>query len=144
MKALILLAALVVSAPAHALDLELTAPTTAGLHIASVHSRGGFCNFNPGAYARWEGGFTIGAYRNSECRASPYGGWTWKTRTLYQLSGALTVGVVLGYKRADVLPLAVPSVAIHLDYRTAVRFAYVPKIEKGEAHTLHLMIERKL
>ena len=116
------------------------APSVVGLHLATVHSASGFCNVNPGAYAVWEGGFTVGTYRNSECeKVSAYAGWTWQTEG--RLRAGLTAGLVTGYRRSPVMPLLVPSIAFDLSPSTTVRLTYVPKVEKGGAHALHVALE---
>lgn len=129
-----LIAALVALAPAHA--------TTLGLHLASVHSTPGWCDFNPGLYLRTDAGLTLGAYRNSECRASVYAGWTWEARR-GRWAAAVTAGAVTGYTSRPVLPLLVPSLAVDVADKTALRLTYIPKTEKAGAHALHLSVERR-
>jgi hypothetical protein len=118
-------------------------PQMIGLHVASLHSAAGFCNFDPGVYARWGSGFTVGAYRNSECRASAYAGMTWDKPLTDRITGSITLGAVTGYRRAPVMPLMVPSVQIRLDDAYALRVAFIPKVEKSGAHALHFMVERR-
>lgn len=116
------------------------APAVLGLHLATVHSASGFCNVNPGAYAVWAGGFTVGAYRNSECaKVSAYTGWTWQTEG--RLRAGVTAGLITGYRRAPVMPLLVPSLSFDLSPSTTVRLSFVPKIEKGGANALHFSLE---
>ena len=130
------IAAACLTIPARAFE----APAVIGLHLATVHSASGFCNVNPGAYAVWTSGFTVGAYRNSECeKVSAYAGWTWQTEG--RLRAGLTAGLVTGYRRSPVMPLLVPSVAFDLSPSTTVRLTYVPKVEKGGAHALHVALE---
>ena len=138
-KAVVIAAAIAASCltlPARAFE----APAVLGLHLATVHSASGFCNVNPGAYAVWEGGFTVGTYRNSECeKFSAYAGWTWQTEG--RLRAGITAGLVTGYRRSPFMPLLVPSVAFDLSPSTTVRLTYVPKVEKGGAHALHVALE---
>ena len=116
------------------------APAMIGLHLATVHSVSGFCNINPGAYAVWEGGFTVGAYRNSECeKVSAYAGWTWQTEG--RLRAGVTAGLITGYRRAPVMPLLVPSVSFYISPSTTVRLSFLPKVEKGGANALHYSVE---
>lgn len=111
---------------------------TIGLHVASVHSSGGFNNFNPGVYVRF-GGITAGTFRNSIRRQSAYIGYTIETHG--RLSFALTAGLVSGY-RGNIL-LAVPSAAYHTAIGN-VRLGFVPRPPKGgSASALHLMLERE-
>jgi hypothetical protein len=111
------------------------AAATLGAHIATAHiPRGEFNNINPGVYARFDGGLTVGAYRNSFRRTSIYAGKTWESGAL--MAGArvaLTAGVISGYEHPLLL---VPSLAIG-----HVRLAYVPPAEKAGSHALHLMLE---
>ncbi len=69
---------------------------TIGLHLLTAHAVPGYEAVTPGAYARHESGFTLGAYRNSIGRASAYAGWTFETE---DRRFALTVGAVTGYER---------------------------------------------
>lgn len=118
------------------------AATTIGLHLGSVHSTPGWCDYNPGVYMRTDTGLTLGAYRNSECRSSAYAGWTWEARR-GKLAAAITAGAVTGYAARPVLPLLVPSLAVDVADKTALRLTYIPKIEKAGAHALHLSVERR-
>lgn len=112
------------------------AATTIGLHLGSVHSTPGWCNYNPGVYMRTDAGLTLGTYRNSECRTSAYAGWTLEARR-GKLSAAVTMGAVTGYAARPVQPLLVPSVKV-----AALRLSYIPKINRSGAHALHFSFER--
>lgn len=117
-------------------------PLRVGLHLASVHTSPGFNNSNPGIYVRAANGFTAGVLRNSYRRTSAYAGWTWETKG--RVTAALTVGAITGYPASDVMPLVVPSVAVHFG-RAAVRMAVIPKPpSKGGAACFHLMVESAL
>lgn len=110
---------------------------TVGMHIGSVHLPArDFNNANLGLYLRTERGITAGAYYNSERRMSVYGGYTHEWGPV-----GVTVGLITGYQRAAVLPLVVPSVRLGRIDQVTFRLAYLPKIEKGGAHVLHLMAE---
>ncbi len=67
-----------------------------GLHLLTAHAAQGYEAITPGAYARHESGFTVGAYRNSIGRPSAYAGWTFETE---DRRFALTVGAVTGYEK---------------------------------------------
>jgi hypothetical protein len=118
-------------------------PAVVGLHLVSYHAKQGgssssddrgWNNRNPGVYARWGNGATIGTFKNSLYRQSTYLGWT-----VSDLSDtvSLTLGAISGYDkitsgmgdhqdvRCDstngcrlvnlksvILPLVVPSVRI--------------------------------
>jgi hypothetical protein len=123
----------------HAFSQGIEAPAVVGLHVATLHSSRGWCDANPGLYARWSGGFTAGTYRNSECRPSAYAGWAWQTEGAVR-AGVL-VGVVTGYKAHAVLPLLLPSVAFDLTQSTTARLTYIPKVQKRGAHALHFSLE---
>jgi len=109
-----------------------------GVHLASKHSAGQWCDFNPGVYAVADSGYGAGVLRNSECRA---GAWVGK---LTETSGAYRVGVitgfVFGYKSGPQF-MAVPSLVFGTDY--AVRFLYLPKVRKDGAHALHMTLEKR-
>lgn len=118
--------------------MDLTA-VVLGLHLFSFHSAPGFNDVNPGVYAQFDNGVTVGTYFNSERRQTFYAG---KTFNLYGPID-LTVGVITGYSAASVLPMAVPSARVRLGERVNLRVAYVPKIEKRGAHAVSFMIERR-
>jgi hypothetical protein len=110
---------------------------TVGVHLGSIHfPQRDFNNSNPGLYYRSDGGWTVGAYRNSLRRTSAYAGHTWQWDRL-----ALTAGGVTGY--ADrVQPLLVPSYAFLRTQAFSLRVAFIPRVEKRiESHVLHLMLE---
>jgi hypothetical protein len=85
------------------------------------------------------GGLSGGIYRNSECRASVWAGWTWETRGRVRM--ALTAGAASGYAGRAVQPLVLPSVAFDVTKTTAVRFSYLPKVHAAGAHGAHLSVE---
>lgn len=110
---------------------------TVGVHIGSHHAPArDYQNFNPGAYVRFNSGLTVGGYHNSERRTSLYAGYT-----LERGPFAVTLGAITGYRRANVLPLVVPSVAIGRLGPATMRLAVLPKLESGGATVVHLMAE---
>lgn len=130
--------AIIVAALAVATSTAMHADTpTVGVHVGSHHFPArDFTNFNPGLYARWGNGLTVGALRNSERRFSAYAGHTseWGPFTL-------TVGVITGYRRSDVLPLVVPTVRVGRIGQSTVRLALLPQVASGGATAIHLMME---
>lgn len=104
-----------------------------GLNLATYHfdrSRD-YCETNPGIYVlHRESRLAGGMYRNSECNLSAWAAkqWGWAPFTL-------SVGVVIGYSRAAVLPLVVPSVKLG-----PARLSLLPPVEK-RGGGLHLSIE---
>ena len=111
-------------------------PGTLGLHIGSQHFPArDFNNFNPGAYYIHSSGATVGTYYNSERRQSVYAGWTWDYGPWRLQAGAIT-----GYRRAAVLPLIAPSVALGYGFRLTV----LPKVERRGSSVVHLTWEMKL
>lgn len=134
-----LLRGAVIAAMAVATSTAMHADTikTVGVHIGSVHLPAqDFNNANPGLYLRTESGLTAGAYYNSERRMSAYAGYTQEWGPV-----GVTVGVITGYKRAAVLPMLVPSVRLGRIDQVTFRLAYLPKLEKGGSHVVHLMAE---
>lgn len=118
----------------------MEAPELLGLHLTTWHSAPGFCANTPGAYAKWANGFTVGAYKNSECEHySVYAGWTWETEG--SVRAAVTLGVVTGYKLAPVLPMIAPSLVIDLTPATALRMTYIPKLQSDGAHAINFAIQ---
>jgi hypothetical protein len=162
-----LLAALAFTAQADLL------PTVVGAHLVSYHvERGGssdpgdkgWNNKNPGIYARWRNGLTLGAYRNSLFKNSVYLGWT-VSDSADRL--ALTLGAVSGYDkmtdgpgdyqavRCDstngcrtvnlksvIVPLFVPSVRIGITNHLSARFSVLAIPQHPAA--LHLSLEWKI
>jgi hypothetical protein len=132
---------------AGALAFVLLAPDakaqTIGLHLGSHHTERGYCGANPGAYYRSRDGWTVGAYRNSECRRwSAYAGRTWEYEFPSRWALAGTAGVVTGYRRAAALPMVVPSLRTPYYRNVALRVAYLPRLG-GMPETWHLTIERR-
>jgi hypothetical protein len=120
-------------------------PSHAGLHLVTQHSTTTANNTNPGMYVRWADatgtGPVAGSYYNSERNQSFYAAysWNWRARSM-PVSAGITAGAITGYSSAKVLPLLVPSAAVHWG-RAAVKLTYVPKFEKDSAHALHLSVE---
>lgn len=114
----------------------------AGLHVASIHSKSGFCGLNLGAYYRWEAGWQVGGYRNSECRASFYVGW--HIETSGRLRAGIGLGGVTGYKGQGVQPVVMPSVAYSLTERESIRLIFLPKRDPKSAAVLHMTLEHQL
>jgi hypothetical protein len=118
-------------------------PATVGLHLRSWHGHdpaGRWNNTNPGVYARWGNGATVGAYHNSQRRTSAYVGWTGDWPLTERISAGVTVGLISGYDR-HVLPMAVPSVRVALGERTSLRTSLALNPRKSGASALHLSIE---
>lgn len=115
---------------------------TIGVHIGSHHfPNEGYNNFNPGAYFKHDNGFTVGAYLNSYRKVSVYAGATYSFGPV-----DFTIGGITGYQGkvqngGYVSPLIVPSIALPAVNGISPRIAYLPKVEKGGAHVLHLMLE---
>lgn len=82
-----------------------------GVNLATAHSGGGFRSWTPGAYVRTDSGLTAGILRNSYGRISLHAGQTWHTQAL-GLPIDLQAGLITGYQRAPVLPLATVSTLI--------------------------------
>jgi hypothetical protein len=160
--------ALVVACAFTALFPSCVAAQTMGLHVASVHlpAGDGMNNANPGLYARWHNGATVGAYYNSLRRVSLYAGWT-----IEQGPFALTVGLVSGYQKkrearecspsereafgasvwcwtesgntsGAVGPLLAPSVRLPVVLGITPRLTVLPKISAKGHTVLHLSMEK--
>lgn len=145
---------------------EIT-PAVVGVHVGSKHMDSGsgadgslgWNNSNPGVYARWGNGFTVGHYENSLRRPSTYAGWTFDMLDGYV---GLTVGVATGYdKLVDgpgdhravrcaekcrwvnlknvITPLLVPSVRLPVTEKVGVRLSAL--LPPGQPMAFHLSIE---
>ena len=108
-----------------------------GVHIGSQHFPGkDYNNINPGAYVRYDSGFTLGAYYNSERRVSAYAGYTYEWGRF-----GITLGGITGYKRMAILPMVVPTLRLGQIGPATIRLAFLPKIEKSGATVIHFMAE---
>ena len=126
------------------------APSTIGLHIATKHNQPGYNSANPGLYAKWDSGLTVGFYRNSESnrfgnptKISTYVGYTAELPAFdlgsYDLRIGATVGVITGYGNRRLTPLLAPSVAISKG-ANALRLTVIPSF-RDSAAGIHLSIE---
>lgn len=113
-------------------------PCLVGAHLASWHVKPGLEAATYGVYARSCSGATVGALRNSEGRSSVYLAQTWTTRDGHW---SLTAGGITGYRSAAINPLVVPSYAMPLSARTALRLSFLPQSNRGGSAALHLSVE---
>lgn len=118
------------------------AALTLGVHLATAHFGGApnsphVENVTPGIYLRTPSGLTAGVYSNSEGGTSAYLGQTYETDSR---RFAITVGAVVGYRVAPVLPLVVPSVRVEITQHAAVRLSYNNPL-KGAPSGVHLSAE---
>lgn len=124
-------------------------PEIVGVHIGSHHLNpapahvGQWKNANPGVYARWANGFTVGTLRNSERRQSVYAGWTIEGPRAWTIRPSATVGVITGYA-AGPFPLAAIGIATSVTDRASVRVSWLPKAGDHGSHALHLSMEWSL
>jgi hypothetical protein len=146
-------------------------PSVIGVHLTSAHVGGkepggsrGWNNRNPGLYARWSNGLTIGAFRNSLYRQSTYLGWTLSDKVDHF---SVTLGVVSGYDRLTdgvgdhqefrcdkgngcrmvqlkdvILPLVVPSVRIGLTDKVSARLSAL--VTPRQPPAMHLSLEWRI
>lgn len=121
---------------------------TMGVHVGSQHfPASSWNNVNPGIYFRgtinnagWASGdYVVGSYYNSERKGSAYVGYVYPVSDHFDM----VVGAITGYKAAPVLPMVVPSVHFLLVSDVELRIHYLPKIDKGGAHVVHLSLERR-
>lgn len=143
MKTLIAAILATVALTAQAADFV---PTHLTVHIASVHTQGGYNNTNPGVGLRWADasgdGPVVGVYFNSERSTSVYAGYAWNWPIAGALSAQITVGAVTGFKRAPVVPMVMPSLAYARDKKTALRLSAIPPVGKM-AGVVHLTYDVK-
>lgn len=89
---------------------------TLGVNLVTAHSTPGFRIWTPGLYMRSDSGLTAGILRNSEGSWGAHAGKTWHTQAM-GLPIDLQAGLITGYKRAPVLPLATSSVLLGEHHR---------------------------
>lgn len=122
-------------------------PEVVGLHLVSHHfsaaqkGRPAWNDNNPGVYARWSNGFTLGTFYNSERRQSVYAGQTWETPRWCGLAASVTAGAVTGYAR-PVSPLLAASASVVLVKGTALRVTLLPRAHPRGSAAAHLSVER--
>jgi len=118
-----------------------------GINIASIHSKPGYQNFNPGIYAMTERGYAAGIYYNSHRKASVWAGRQFSTAAVsagpVKLSAAVLAGAVTGYGKPS--PLVSPSVAMEYQGVT-YRVSWAPKhpSKPDASDALHLSVSRAL
>ena len=130
-----------------ATSAQAITPEVVGLHIGSHHFTpapkhiGTWNDNNPGVYARWSNGVTVGTLRNSERRQSTYLAMTWETPRRYGLSASVTAGGITGYSK-PVSPLLTFGASASVTRDAAIRLSYLPKSNKQGSAAIHLSIER--
>lgn len=119
-----------------------------GLDLYTHHQHpAGLCSDTVGVYVVHRG-WAGGVLRNSECRVGAWGAWAPETNVLTvgpvrAKAGAL-LGVITGYRAADVLPMASVSVAASLaGSSTWLRLSYLPRSPRAQSDGWHLSIERE-
>jgi hypothetical protein len=119
--------------------------TTLGLHLGSRHSNYDqpWNDVNPGLYARFDNGVIVGTLRNSERTQSYYAGWSRDWPLTTHIDAGITLGLITGYKRADVLPLVVPSIRLGFTENVGLRTSLLVNPDKRGAHAVHLSVEWK-
>lgn len=121
-------------------------PTHMMVHVASAHTKSGYNNINPGVGLRWADaqgdGPVAGVYYNSERSTSVYVAYSWNWQITGPVNAQLTVGGIGGYKRATVVPMILPSVALRLTPLTSVRLSGAPPV-RGIPGFAHISFEYK-
>lgn len=118
---------------------------TFGVHLYTEHASGQFCDSTPGLYYVADNGFTVGAYRNSECtRISTYVAKTWSTDG--NVGASLTAGVATGYNRLTFTPMLVPSAYVKMfDKTTKARVSLLPDYIDNQIRyrNVHVSVEHQ-
>lgn len=119
-----------------------------GLHLASLHSRDGYNNINPGISVRSECGLVAGAYVSSQStrgntRIISYVGYSAETKWKWPVFGSLALAH--GYQRKSgkdyaIVPLPMVGVKTPRAGRFRAVLGYVPSLGPNP-HVLHLMVE---
>jgi len=111
-----------------------------GLHLASMHSRPGFENINPGIYAINRCGWMAGAYRNSFDQPSLY------VARLIDPPRAVwfvSAGLITGYDR-PLTPVIAVGAKARLTPNLTLRLTFVPEVGNlNNAAVAHLSLERR-
>lgn len=117
---------------------DFSPPEKVGVDIGSWHSKPGFNNVNPGAYAIWKGGYLAGAYFNSYERPTVHAGKLWS----FGESGTfgLYTGLGTGYDWA-LTPLIAPSVKLPLGGNVSARITAMLDPRPDTAQAFHLSVE---
>jgi hypothetical protein len=119
-------------------------PTTVGLHLVSHHfdapapGSPAWNNSNPGIYAKWSNGLTVGTLENSNRTNTTYVGWTFETPEVHRVSLALTAGLSTGYRQPF---MVAASAAVALTDQARARVTWLPKAHAKASNALHLSAE---
>ena len=126
-----------------------TTPAAIGLHLGSHHfsaapaGHRGWNDSNPGVYARWSNGLTVGTLYNSERRQSAYAAYMLESSRWHGLSASVMAGAITGYTK-PIKPLASASVALDLSSRATLRLSYLPRSHPKSSAVVHLSVEWRL
>ena len=111
------------------------AQTYVQINGASVHDRPGYNGFNYGAGLEQtvtkNVSVAAGWYRNSEYRGSTYAYGRYAVYKNNNWDAGIGLGLVTGYQRSSVLPMAFPE----LCYRWTCAM-FVPKVQQDGANTV--------
>lgn len=128
---------------------QITAPDVIGVHIGSHHVNkapahiGSWNDRNPGLYAYWNNGLTVGSFYNSERRQSFYIGHTEFGQPIGRVIPSITLGVITGYERSPA-PLLTAGASVPVTDSTRMRVSWLPKAGRHGSHALHLSFEWRL
>lgn len=147
-KAIHILLAVIVVVVAFAFAPRVNAsellPSTVGLHLVSHHfdapspGHAAWNNTNPGIYAKWSNGLTVGTLKNSNHTNSTYVAWTFETPEVRRVSLALTAGLTTGYTQPF---MVAASAAVSVTEQARVRLTWLPKAHSKASNALHLSAE---
>lgn len=108
-----------------------------GLHVASLHSKAGYNDVNPGVYIESQCGIVAGAYYNSYRQPSVQIGWRGEPDRLPLF---IEVGAVTGYPRHAVEAYAMGGVRLG-----PLRIGAVPHVPGLNRTTMvHAMVQFRL
>src|SRR3546814_18207296 len=93
-------------------------------------------NVNPGLYARCDSGLQVGGYYNSERNFTGYVAYLKDVKIAGPLSVWGSVGLATGYRRHDVLPIALIGPTLDLGTLAALRVGYGHNLGDGNGQPL--------
>jgi hypothetical protein len=118
-----------------------------GINIASMHSKPGYNDRNPGVYVVAESGYAAGLYHNSHRKLSVWAGRQFSTDSVQlgpvKASAAVLAGGITGYGKPSIL--VSPSVAAEYSGVT-YRLSYAPKhpSKQDASDAIHLSVSFKI
>jgi hypothetical protein len=142
MKRILIAAALIAVAPITQAACGLN------VHVAAWHNEPGFESVTPGIGVVCDTKWTDvraagGVFRNSIGRTSVYVGGSWQPLHLGPVRAGVFGGVITGYPRAAVMPMAAGLVSVRVAPRVDAHITVLPTVKGTTPLTVAVSVEYK-